>query len=305
MAPGRNSVSCRWPTVLTLLGLLLLAGCSGRPAIRDSGPAHSMDTAHMAEPTPQPVTPSRYGNPASYVVFGRRYHVLPDADGYRKEGIASWYGEKFHGRRTSSGEPYDMYQFTAAHKTLPLPTYARVTNLRNGQSVVVRINDRGPFHDNRLIDLSYAAASRLGIVETGTGEVVVEALSGEEEISPVPEPPRRAAEVPRVQTTAAAPVPQVGRPEPLATEPAPLPTAGRGLYLQLGAFASRENAEQLRARLLLERESPLPVLIQRTAGAESAVYRVRLGPLASREEADRLAAQFTGEGFDSTHVMVD
>ena len=125
---------------------------------------------------PKVESKSKYGNPKSYVVFGKRYYVKDSAKGYVEQGIASWYGTKFHGRRTSSGETYDMYAMTAAHKTLPLPTYARVTNLENGRSVMVKVNDRGPFHQNRIIDLSYSAATRLGIVKTGTGRVEVEAI---------------------------------------------------------------------------------------------------------------------------------
>jgi rare lipoprotein A len=166
------------------LFLVALAGCSSRP-VPPSGPApdgypdatavpaaaHDMpDAVPVAEPR------SRYGNPKTYEVMGQRYFVLNSADGYKEHGRASWYGTKFHGRRTSSGEPYDMYQMTAAHKTLPLPTYVRVTRKSNGRSVVVRVNDRGPFHTGRIVDLSYAAAARLDMLKDGSAEVVVEAL---------------------------------------------------------------------------------------------------------------------------------
>ena len=119
---------------------------------------------------------SRYGNPESYVVYGKTYHTLSSSKGYKERGAASWYGTKFHGKRTSSGEPYDLYAMTAAHKTLPLPTYVEVTNLKNGRTVIVKVNDRGPFHDDRLIDLSYAAAAKLDILPYGTGEVEVRAI---------------------------------------------------------------------------------------------------------------------------------
>lgn len=159
-----------------LLGLLVLAAC-GSLEPRDSGPATpppGLDS--IPEPVPADEPRSRYGNPDSYTVLGRTYHVLDSAAGYRREGIASWYGEKFHGRRTSSGEAYDMYALTAAHKTLPLPTHVRVTNLENGRSLIVRVNDRGPFKDNRLIDLSYAAAYRLGYLDSGTARVRIEVV---------------------------------------------------------------------------------------------------------------------------------
>lgn len=179
--------------------VLLLAGCAGpspapserddaaerfgTPAPRseqDRGPKPEEVPADIAL-TPDPVVraepKSRYGNPGSYEVFGKRYFVLDSARGYRERGGASWYGKKFHGRRTSSGEPYDMYAMTAAHRTLPLPSYVRVTRLDNGHSVIVRVNDRGPFHDDRIIDLSYAAAARLDIIERGHARVEVEALA--------------------------------------------------------------------------------------------------------------------------------
>ena len=148
---------------LTLLcATTLLAGCSTiqqrdnsssrYTQAQDSAPDRAVDVSDVKDAIPRVEPKSRYGNPASYVVFGKRYHTLASSKDYSERGIASWYGTKFHGHRTSSGEPYDMYQMSAAHKTLPLPTYARITNLRNGKSVIVKINDRGPFHDNRIID---------------------------------------------------------------------------------------------------------------------------------------------------------
>src|SRR5512143_1873224 len=169
-------------TAIILLPLAL-AGC-GALQPKDSGPRRPVDTSNVSEPVPRNEPRSRYGNPASYVVDGREYHVLATSNGYVERGIASWYGTKFHGGRTSSGETYDMYKMTAAHKTLPIPCYARVTNLENGRSVIVRVNDRGPFHDNRIIDLSYAAANRIGISPKGTGLVEVRAVSSSDDSSP-------------------------------------------------------------------------------------------------------------------------
>ncbi|MFI4969699.1 MAG: septal ring lytic transglycosylase RlpA family protein, partial [Lysobacterales bacterium] len=143
----------------------------------DNGPAAPpIDVSRIPEPVPRNEPRSRYGNKDSYSVLGQTYHVLADPRGYDERGIASWYGNKFHGYMTSSFEPYDMYAFSAAHKTLPLPSYARVTNLDNGKSVIVRINDRGPFHENRIIDLSYAAAVKIGVWPKGTGLVEVRAI---------------------------------------------------------------------------------------------------------------------------------
>lgn len=142
----------------------------------DGPPWYPVDVSHVKEPTPKVEPKSKYGNPNSYVVFGKRYHTLDNNQNFVQTGIASWYGTKFHGRRTSSGEEYDMYALTGAHKTLPLPTYARVTNLDNNKSIIIKINDRGPFHDNRIVDLSYAAASKLGVLAKGTANVKLTAI---------------------------------------------------------------------------------------------------------------------------------
>jgi len=241
-----------------------------------------MDTSGVPDVTPRHEPRSKYGNPESYVVNGRRYSVMASASGYSERGIASWYGNKFHGQRTSSGETYDMYGMTAAHTRLPLPTYVRVTNLQNGRSTVVKVNDRGPFHDNRLIDLSYAAASKLGIVETGTGLVEVQALTPGQPESP---PVAIAQSSPAVlsATTSSGPV---------------------QLYLQVGAFISRSNAEQLRERLNGQNLPPV-VIQQSTTAANTPIYRVRVGPIASVDEADRLAAQLGSYGLGEPHVVID
>lgn len=166
---------------LALATAVLLSGCFG-PSIKDDqdgfpeAAAVPTDLHAIPDATPAAEPRSRYGNPAEYEVLGQRYFVLASAAGYRERGRASWYGTKFHGRRTSSGEPYDMFAMTAAHKTLPLPTYVRVTHLGNGRSIVVKVNDRGPFHQGRIIDLSYAAAAKLDILGHGSAEVEVEAI---------------------------------------------------------------------------------------------------------------------------------
>ncbi|MGY0557823.1 MULTISPECIES: septal ring lytic transglycosylase RlpA family protein [unclassified Lysobacter] len=152
------------------------AGGLYAPHIADSAPDVDIDVSLIPEPTVVAVDRSRYGNRSTYSVLGKKYHVMDDSEGYVERGKASYYGNKFHGRRTSNMEVYDMYAFTAAHKTLPLPSFAQVTNLDNGKTVVVRVNDRGPFHEGRVIDLSYAAALKLGITQAGTGRVEVRAL---------------------------------------------------------------------------------------------------------------------------------
>ena len=160
---------------------LLLAGCGGGKALQgeDGFPEPDVipaDISAIPDAVPKVEPRSKYGNPPQYDVAGDRYFVLTSAAGYKERGRASWYGTKFHGHRTSSGEPYDMFGMTAAHKTLPLPTYVRVTNLENGRSVVVKVNDRGPFHQGRIIDLSYAAAAKLDMLKNGSTEVEVEAI---------------------------------------------------------------------------------------------------------------------------------
>lgn len=163
---------------LVTLMMVLLVGCSTSryQHHQDFTPPAIADIHALPEPQPKAEARSVMGNPARYTVLGKEYQVMRQADDYREEGLASWYGMKFHGHRTSNGEVYDVYQFTAAHKTLPLPSYVRVTRLDNQQSVVVRVNDRGPFHDGRIIDLSYAAAVKLGIHKQGTAAVRVEVL---------------------------------------------------------------------------------------------------------------------------------
>ena len=160
-----------------IIPALLLSGCFGGVRDEDGFPAVvPADITAIPDATPTIEPRSRYGNPAQYEVLGQRYFVLNSANGYKERGGASWYGTKFHGKRTSSGEAYDMFAMTAAHKSLPLPTYVRVTHLGNGKSVVVKVNDRGPFHEGRIIDLSYAAAAKLDILAHGSAQVEVEAL---------------------------------------------------------------------------------------------------------------------------------
>ncbi len=254
----------------------LLGACGGQAPLRGEAPDGPPDRAvddQTPDAVPRVEPRSRYGNPDSYVVYGKRYYTRASADGYVARGIASWYGTKFHGQRTSSGEPYDMYAMTAAHKTLPLPSYVRVTNLENGRSAVLRVNDRGPFHDNRIIDLSYAAAKRLGIAAKGTGLVEVRALG----------PGPAAAETP---------APAQGPPQ----------AAGNGLFLQVGAFSRLENAHRLRDELRAHGISRLRVAPTRARG--QTLYRVRIGPLESVHDTDHTAQRLVGIGVDY-RVVVD
>ena len=166
--------------LICLFGSLFLSACENIkvvPESSDAAPSKQVDTSNIPNAIPKNEPKSRYGNSPVYEVFGQHYTVMNSSGGYRERGVASWYGKKFHGNLTSNREPYDMYAMTAAHKSLPLPSFVRVTNLANQRSVVVRVNDRGPFHGDRLIDLSYAAAWKLGYVEQGTANVKIEALT--------------------------------------------------------------------------------------------------------------------------------
>jgi rare lipoprotein A len=233
---------------------------------RSTPPPPPTNLDAIPEPVPRIEPRSTRGNPISYEVFGKRYFLLPTSEGYRERGVASWYGPDFHARPTSSGEPYDMYAMTAAHKTLPIPCYARVTNLANGRSIVVRINDRGPFVDNRIIDLSYTAAHKLDMTRAGTTFVEVEVLTP----GSLPEAARA-----------------------LTPEPAPTLTAP-GLFLQAGAFGVADNATQLAARL---RAAGIADVNVRQPDAGAALYRVRIGPVADVAAFDLLAAQLARLGI--------
>jgi len=263
---------------LVAVTVLQLSGCAGSPIV-DGPPERSVDVASVPDAVPKVEPRSRYGNPASYTVYGKRYYTLETSNGYRDRGIASWYGSKFHGRRTSSGQTYDMYAMTAAHRTLPLPTYVQVTNLENRRSVVLRVNDRGPFHSNRIIDLSYAAAWKLGILSKGTGYVEVLALDPRS-----PQPLTRVAET--------------------APSPAPSPASESvQLYLQAGSFSVRANAEQLKWRMQNVSGSPVDVEPVQIGGRTT--YRVRVGPIANVTMADRLAQQISALGLETPRIVIE
>ncbi len=232
------------------------------------------DISKLVEPVPKVEPRALYGNKSPYSVLGRTYNVLPSARGYVERGIASFYGNKFHGYKTSSLENYDMYGFTAASKTLPLPSYARVTNLANGKSVIVRINDRGPFHEDRVIDLSYVAAVKIGLWPKGTGLVEVRGIDPGEPMRDLPPPP------------AAAPAGH-------------LP----GIYLQVGAFSDAGNAEQVAQRLRAGNFAPVQVMDAEINGRT--VHRVRLGPLPDVDSSDRISDRIVGMGLPRPRVAVD
>lgn len=251
--------------------VLALAACRTTP------PPSSVPPTPPGAPREEPR--SRHGNPPFYEVFGTRYFVLPSSSGYHERGVASWYGSDFHGSRTANGDKYDMYAMTAAHKTLPLPCYVRVTNLKNGKSITVRVNDRGPFVANRLIDLSYTAAAKLDMIRDGTTLVEVRAVDG------------------LGATAIAAMAPRAGALD------SPAPVKLDELYVQAGAFSDPANAERLLDRL---RAAGLGLaFIRRDEVNGSPLYRVRVGPVPSVAEFDRVVEELRGVGITDARLAAD
>lgn len=256
-----------------LIALLLsLNGCSHQKqlTVSDGAPLQPVDVSSIPDAVPRVEPITRAGNPPTYVVLGKRYQIMKSAKGYREKGIASWYGTKFHGRKTSNGERYNMYAMTAAHKTLPIPGYLKVTNLRNNRSIIVRVNDRGPFHQNRIIDLSYAAAAKLNILRTGTGFV---------EISTV---------------------------DPIIPKTVPVKTSARQqtqneIYLQVGAFRQHSNALKLSKQI--NSNQITEAHIQADNEKQTPVYRVQVGPIYSTEEADKLAKKLAQLGIVESQLI--
>lgn len=309
---GNGLDSCRDSSAVTrhvaMAAMLVIAlgGC-GTSAKRDGPPAprgggYYLDDGPEAKPpsdidsipdaTPR-VEPLKRGTMRPYVVMGKQYTPMTSLQPYRAQGVATWYGRRYHGKQTSSGEIYDMYRMTAAHPILPIPSYARVTNLRNGRSVVVRINDRGPFLENREIDLSYTAAYKLGIIANGSGKVEVVSIIPGMEAAPVvasmsaadsPADPavndsaESAQPIPAAATTG--PVPD--GPTDVTSATTPITRYASGIYLQLGAFGSRDNAERFLSRLQAQIDWLAEALhIYRRDG----LYRVQAGPYTNRNEA--------------------
>lgn len=290
------------------LGLILLvtaiAGCStpSRYSIdTDAAPDTELDVSELPDPIPVYEPKSRGGNKPSYEVWGKTYHVLPSAEGYKERGGASWYGAKFHGHKTSNGETYNMYEMSAAHKSLPLPTYAKVTNLDNGRSVIVRINDRGPFHEGRIIDLSYAAAKKLGYYSSGIAHVEVEA------ITVAPNSTHSAASAPAASAPAASAPAATSNPvetaKPLAN--------GYGYYVQVGAFSTESAAQQLKQRVDAETKEGLFATtaavsssnVKTASDAEKVFHRVRLGPFYDLRQAEQLLKQLTASKVGSPMII--
>lgn len=256
--------------------IILISGYLTSCANRDGLPSNfrSFNANSIPNAVPKVEARSRYGNPDSYTVLGKTYHVLKSAKCYHVKGIASWYGTKFHGRLTSSREPYSMYKMTAANKVLPLPTYVRVHNLENGKTIIVKVNDRGPFHENRVIDLSFAAAKKIDMTKKGTALVEVTAID-----------PRHPNQNCGYNTTSNATQPEHPK-----------------IYLQLGAFAERVNADKLLRKT--QRLTQQTVTIVRISHHDKEFYKVRIGPVKDAEMADKIASKLKTEGIGKAFVKI-
>ncbi len=278
------------------LAALTLAACGGN--VRDGAPSGRVSMPDLpGDPVPRPEPRSRYGNGPVYEVFGKSYRVMDSSSGYKERGVASWYGKKFHGRLTSNREPYDMYSMTAAHKTLPLPTYVRVRNLRNNKSIIVRVNDRGPFVHNRIIDLSYAAAMKLDMVQHGTSLVEVTAISFDD--PPSGERPVRIVEPAEPPaSTAASPAAAVSATEDRAT---PSAEQDNEIFVQVGAFGDRANAERRRTALMSGGISG--AFIFADEAATPPMYRVRIGPIGDVDDYDTLVLKLEALGIDDPYLV--
>ncbi|MGB5278710.1 MAG: septal ring lytic transglycosylase RlpA family protein [Gammaproteobacteria bacterium] len=258
-----------------LVGLILFSALTASCSVKDGAPqAYGKKWNEIPDAVPREEARSRYGNPDSYEVFGKRYYVLDDSEGFKQKGHASWYGTKFHGQRASSGETYNMYAMTAAHKTLPLPTYVEVKNLENGRKAVVKVNDRGPFHDGRIIDLSYAAATKLGVVATGTAPVEIRAL--------------------RLGSD--------NKPEKAVTavEDKYFDDNGK-LYVQIAAFSAEENAMKLISELREKNFHSVRIHVDNKDG--KLLYRVRIGPMPTSNVAEQVLAQLKEINLNNAKII--
>ena len=288
---GDSALSVAIPVAIRIVAtalLLCIAACeTTTKAPTDGAPTSPPpNLASLPDPVPHAETPSKYGNKSPYQVLGKTYYVMPSPGNYREYGTASWYGTKFHGQSTSSGEPYDMYKLTAAHRSLPIPSYVRITNLDNHKTAILRVNDRGPFHSERLIDVSYAAAVKLGFADRGTARVVVEVVDGSDSLD------TRVAQATPSQSTNT-----VTALTDIPPEPA-VPSPGQ-IFLQAGAFRDPAGAERLRDDL-----STLVgngVSVQRTS--DEKYYRVRIGPLAQMSEATRLQELIVGASHPKPMIV--
>lgn len=258
-----------------LITLFLISGFAASCSVKDSAPdSYGKKWNEIPDAVPKEETYSKYGNPASYEVFGKRYYTLDSSAGFRQKGKASWYGTKFHGQRASSGETYNMYAMTAAHKTLPLPTYVEVKNLENGRKAVVKVNDRGPFHGGRIIDLSYAAATKLGVVASGTAPVEIRAINfGADNKTE----------------------------KPVAGVEDKYIDANGKLYVQIAAFSSEQNALEMISELRENNFQSVRIHVDNKDG--KLLYRVRIGPVPTDSVAEKVLAQLKEINLNNAKII--
>ena len=275
------------------LGAVLVAACAPLEQ-KDRGPDRPVDLSHVPEAQPRHEVRTAAGNKSPYTVLGKTYSLMEDETDYRERGIASWYGQKFHGRTTANGEVYDMFAMTAAHKTLPIPSYVRVTNLNNGRQLVVRVNDRGPFHGGRIIDLSYAAAQRLGFASQGTAPVEVEIV-----LPGGPPPPPYRVDSAGVSSEPSSELgPQKATGDRPGRDGLPVPQT----FLQVGAFASRAAAERLRQQIAGLTDYPVAIQV---LDKNPPLHRVRIGPVANLERLRALQTSLRKTAKLQAHIVYD
>jgi len=289
--------------VVSLSGCGFFGGLSKPGGSTDSAPNVTLDNRKIINATPKVEARSRGGNFTPYTVLGKTYRVMKTAKGYKERGGASWYGTKFHGRLTSNGERYNMYEMTAAHKSLPIPTYVTVKNLDNGREIIVRVNDRGPFHEGRIIDLSYAAASKIGMLKKGTARVEVKAIDPREWKKS--KRARKKAKVAAAKASAAALVAPVAVASTLDTSASANTAVIKREYLQVAAFKNLEAAQTLQNQLLDTLQAlnePANVVIH---PSDQDVYRVRIGPFGSTAESLLIKNAAGLESFGKMHSVYE
>lgn len=313
--PARSHGALSWGAAL--IAALVLAGCASQPHSNGSGQGGGyyqndgppdnpdIDLSQIPDAVPRNAPLSQNGNPANYTALGHTYYVMNNAAGFTQTGYASWYGRQFDGNSTSSGEPYNMLRMTAAHKRLPLPTWVRVTNLDNGRHCIVKVNDRGPFHEGRIIDLSYAAARRLKIVSNGRAPVRIETVTPDsmQESDKTRTPQRRKAPLKNAANRSKPPTARSSqsRSGTATTQPASaaaMPTSAPvdGLYLQAGAFSDPANAHGLAQRLSRAGANDVTI-VPPSRGAT--LYRVRIGPFSSDARRDSVRHTLTSHGLSA------
>ncbi len=287
--------------VVSLSGCGFFGGLSKPGGSTDSAPNVTLDNRKIINATPKVEARSRGGNFTPYTVLGKTYRVMKTAKGYKERGGASWYGTKFHGRLTSNGERYNMYEMTAAHKSLPIPTYVTVKNLDNGREIIVRVNDRGPFHEGRIIDLSYAAASKIGMLKKGTARVEVKAIDPREWKKS--KRARKKAKIAAAKASAAALVAPVAA--TLDTSANANTAVIKREYLQVAAFKNLEAAQKLQNQLLDTLQALSEAANVVIHPSDQDVYRVRIGPFASTAESLLIKNAAGLESFGKMHSVYE